>query len=195
MHIADGIVPAGWCVAAHVASFGALTLLGRRVEAEEVVRMGMMAAMAFVASLIHFPLAGTSVHLGLFGLTGILLGVRSFPVIYTALLFQALLFQHGGLLTLGLNAINMGLGGLAAALLWSLPKLPDAPRAFLAGFAGVLLPALLMATEFRLAGYGKGFFVIATIYVAAAALEGAITVAMVSFFRRVKPAMLERLAA
>lgn len=191
MHIADGIIPTMWCGAAHAVSWGAVSWLGKRLETEEIVRLGMLASVSFGISLVHFPLGGTSVHLGLYGLIGILAGRRAFPVIFAALLFQTMLFQHGGLLSLGLNAINMGTGALLAAILWRTGLGPDSVRAFLSGFIGVLIPALLIALEFSLAGYGKGFLFISALYLGAAVLEGAITVAAVSFLRGSKPELLQ----
>jgi cobalt/nickel transport system permease protein len=192
MHIADGIIPNTWCAAAHAASWTALYWLGRRIEAGEVVRLGMLASAGFVISLIHFPLGGTSVHLGLYGLTGILAGRRALPAIFAALLFQTILFQHGGLLTLGLNAVNMGIGAMLASLLWRSQVGPDSVRAFLCGFLGVLVPALLIALEFSLAGYGKGFFFVTALYLGAAALEGVMTLVIVAFLRSARPALLVR---
>ena len=196
MHIADGVLPASWCLAGHGLAWAAVWGLGRRTDPSEVVRMGFLASTTFVVSLIHFPLAGTSIHLGLFGLSGILLGRRAFPVVFATLLFQSLLFQHGGLLSLGVNAVNMGAGSLFAAGMWaSAARLPEPLRAFLGGFAGVLLPALLMAAEFSLADYGKGFYYIAALYLAVAAIEGLVTAAIVAFLRRAKPGVLARAAA
>lgn len=157
--------------------------------------MGLLAAAAFVASIVHFPLAGTTVHLGFFGLLGVLLGRRSFPVVFAALLFQAMLFQHGGLLSLGVNVLNMGAGALMGAAIWRFSHIPEQARAFAAGFTGALAPALLMAAEFSLTGYGKGFFFIAGIYSIVALAEGAATAAIVGFFRRMKPEILRPVAA
>ena len=190
MHIADGILPVSLCVAGYAGAMAPVYVLGRRIEPVQVTRMGMLASAAFIASLIHFTVAGTSIHLGLFGLMGILLGRRAFPVVFVTLLFQTLLFQHGGLLSLGVNSVNMGLGSLSGWWLWRAPRVPEAVRAFLAGFAGILVPALLMAAEFSMAGYGKGFYYIAAVYLAAATIEGLLTVAMVGFFRRVRPQFL-----
>src|SRR5687767_3126704 len=195
MHIADGVLPASWCLAGHGLAWAAVWGLGRRSDPSEVVRMGFLASATFVVSLIHFPLAGTSIHLGLFGLSGILLGRRAFPVIFATLLFHSLLFQHGGLLSLGMNAVNMGAGGLLAAGLWSAARVPEPLRAFLSGFVGILLPAVLMAAEFSLADYGKGFYYIAGLYLAVAAIEGLVTAAIVAFLRRAKPGVLVRVAA
>jgi cobalt/nickel transport system permease protein len=191
MHIADGILTPAWCLSGHALALGAVGLLGRRVEPWEVARMGMLSAAGFVVSMLHFPLLGTSVHLGLFGFTGIVLGGRAFPVIYTTLLFQALLFQHGGLLALGVNALNMGVGALAAHLLWRAPGLPEVVRGAAAGFVGTYLPAVLLVGEFEATGYGKGFAAIAVVYLAVAAIEGALTATAVAFVRQAKPALLE----
>jgi cobalt/nickel transport system permease protein len=192
MHIADGIIPNIWCGAAHGLSWTALYWLGRKIETEEVVRLGMLASASFVISLIHFPLGGTSVHLGLYGLTGILAGRRAFPVIFAALIFQTMLFQHGGLLSLGLNAANMGAGALLAGMIWRAGLGPERLRAFVCGFVGVLTPALLIAAEFSLTGYGKGFYFMAALYLGAAALEGALTMASVAFLRGARPVLLEQ---
>jgi cobalt/nickel transport system permease protein len=190
MHIADGILPATWCAVGHGIALAGIYVTGRKVEPDEVVRMGLLSSAAFVVSLIHFPLGGTSVHLGLFGLIGILLGRRALPVLYATLLFQALAFQHGGLLTLGVNTLNMAAGALLAALIWTIPGLNDSLKAFAAGFVGIMAPALLIAAEFSLAGYGKGIYFIGAVYLAAAAIEASLTVAVLSLLRRVKPAVL-----
>ena len=190
MHVADGILSTEISVGAYAVSMAAVYALGRRIEPEEVTRMGLLSAASFVVSLIHFPLAGTSVHLGLFGLIGILLGRRAFPVIFATLLFQTLLFQHGGLLSLGVNAVNMGAGALLAWGIWLLPGLPQGAKAFAAGFVGVMMPALLMAFEFSLSGYGRGFYYLMAIYLVVAAVEAALTMAAVAYFRRVKPGIL-----
>jgi cobalt/nickel transport system permease protein len=192
MHIADGIIPNVWCGVAHAAAWSGVYGLGRRIETEEVVRLGMLASANFVVSLIHFPLGATSVHLGMYGLIGILAGRRGFPVIFAALLLQSFLFQHGGLLTLGVNALNIGTGALLSAMLWRTGVGPESLRAFACGFFGVAAPALLIAVEFWLTGYGKGFFFMAALYLGAAAAEGVLTAAVVAFLRRARPEILSR---
>ena len=190
MHIADGVLPVELCIAAQAAAWSGLYALGKRLRPEEVSRMGLLAAASFVASLAHFPLAGVTVHLGLYGLIGVLLGRRAFPVVFATLLFQALLFQHGGLLCLGVNSLNMGAGALAAWGLWCAPVSNSSLRAFAAGFVGTLLPAALMAGEFAATGYGRGFAVLAVAYLAAATIEGFVAAAAVAFFERTKPEIL-----
>lgn len=152
--------------------------------------MGLASAAAFVVSTIQFPIAGLPAHLGLYGLIGILLGKRAFPVLYVCLLFQSLLLQNGGLLSLGVNSLNMGLGAFAGWWLWRLVPARAAIRALLAGFVGALLPALLLAWEFELADYGRGFYVVASLYAVIAAVEAAVTTLAVSFLGRTKPDIL-----
>ncbi len=152
--------------------------------------MGLAAAAAFVVSTIQFPILGVPAHLGLYGLLGMILRKRAFPVIYVCLLFQMLLFQHGGLLSLGVNSLNMGLGACVGWWSWSLRPLPPSLRAAVAGFAGALLPALALAWEFELADYGRGFFVIASLYSVVAAVEGAVTLLAQSFLQRARPDLL-----
>ncbi|MEZ5366006.1 MAG: energy-coupling factor ABC transporter permease [Bryobacterales bacterium] len=130
MHIADGILPASACVAAQAVAWGGVYLSSRNLEPQDVSKMGLLASAAFVSSLIQVPVAGVSVHLGLFGLLGVLLGRRAFPVVFAALLFQTLLFQHGGLLSLGVNALNMGAGAMAGWAVWKISGVPEGMRSF-----------------------------------------------------------------
>jgi cobalt/nickel transport system permease protein len=191
VHIADGIIATEALVAGNVACIGALYLAGRRVDPEEVPRMGFVGASLFAVSLLHFPLAGTSVHPSLLGLAGILLGRRVVPVLFVVLLFQALLFQHGGFLSVGLNTLNMATGAMLASLAWRSPLRSEAVRAFLAGSLAVLLPTLLMGIQFLLTGYGRGMLYLLSVYWLVAALEGALAVTAVRFFRAVQPGILE----
>jgi ABC-type Co2+ transport system permease subunit len=78
-------------------------------------------------------------------------------------------------------------------MIWSVAKVPVYIRALLAGFAGIIVPAMLMVTEFRLSGYGTGIGLLIAIYLLAAAVEAAITLSAVKFFLRVKPEIVKEL--
>jgi cobalt/nickel transport system permease protein len=190
MHIADGIINLPVSIAANVASISIAYVFSRHTESDHIPKMGMIGSALFVASLIHFPLVGTSLHLGLFGLAGIILGQRSYPVVFAVLLMQSLIFQHGGLLSVGINSINMGIGSLAAWLIWQQRKLPEVLRSVLAGFCGIFLPACLMATLFQISGYGKSIFYLLSIYLVAAIVESGITLSAVLFLRKIKSDIL-----
>lgn len=191
MHISDGIINTPVCLAAHAVAAVAIYVSGKSASSEEIPRMGMTGAALFVVSLLQFPIAGASIHLGLFGLAGIILGRRAFPVVFTVLLIQSLIFQYGGLLTLGINAINMGSGAFLAWLIWRYLPISVFGRAFIAGISGILVPALFMAIEFRLSGYGSGIYILLLIYLVTALIEGGITFVAVNFFRKVKPDILQ----
>lgn len=190
MHVADGILPVSLCVAGYAISLAGCAWGSRKLEAEEVPRMGLLAAAAFVASTIHFPIAGTSVHFGLFGLLGLVLGVRAMPVIFAVLVLQSFLFQHGGFLSLGVNATNMCAGALCGLLAGRITSLPLAIRGFLAGFLGIFVPALLLMAEFQFVGYGRSLFLLALIYAVVGAMEGSFTSLITAFLQRVRPAIL-----
>jgi len=186
MHISDGIINNNICIVGHFIALGWVYMSGRKAESEDIPKMGITAAALFVISLIHIPIGGTSLHPGLFGITGIILGKRAFPVIFSVLLFQALIFQHGGLLSLGLNALNMGIGAHLAFYIWQQKFINEHVKSFLAGFVGAIIPVVLMALEFRLSGYGKGILVIFSIYILVAVFEGFLALFVVNFFRKVK---------
>lgn len=190
MHLSDGIISTPVCIAANAAALGLIYLSSRNTRPEEIPAMGMTGAALFAASLLHFPIAGTSIHPGLFGLAGVILGKRSFPVIFTALLFQSLIFQHGGLLSVGVNAINMGTGAWTAWLIWNIKHIPFNLRALLAGFAGIFMPALMISGEFIITGYGSSIALLAAIYAVAALIEAGITLSAAAFLRKVKPEII-----
>jgi cobalt/nickel transport system permease protein len=187
MHIADGILPVEISIAADVVAVGLVYLGGRNLKSEEIPRMGVFAAALFIISLIHFPIAGTSIHLGLFGFAGMLFGLRAIPIIFVNLLFQALIFQHGGVLSLGLNTLSMGSGALISAVLWRWVKLNRQVISFLCGVLGILLPAALIALIFVMADYGKGMWFMISVYLPTSAIEGVLTVFVYNFFQKVKP--------
>jgi cobalt/nickel transport system permease protein len=195
MHVSDGILPVEICIAGYVLALGATVLASRKLETEEVPRMGLLAAATFVASLVNVPVAGVSVHFGLFGLVGLLLGVRAMPVIFAVLILQTFLFQHGGFLSLGVNVVNMAAGGLVAGAIGRYASGPLGLRAAVAGFAGIFLPALLLLGEFQIAGYGRSMWLLAGAYAIVGALEGVFTSMVIAFLNRTKPALLVHLRA
>ncbi|MCP5047815.1 MAG: cobalt transporter CbiM [bacterium] len=187
MHIADGILPVEISIIADASALALVYVGGRNLESEEIPRMGVFAAALFIVSLIHFPIAGTSVHLGLYGFAGLLFGMRAIPIIFVNLLFQSLIFQHGGLLSIGINTLTMGSGALLSAAIWRWVKINRQIKSIFCGFLGILVPALLIALLFILANYGKGMLFMISVYLPTAAIEGALTLFIYNFFNKVKP--------
>jgi len=109
MHISEGIL-----APVILAGGGALTAAGTAVglkslDYEEIPSLGILSAAFFVASLIHVPIGPVSAHLVLNGMLGLFLGWKAFPAILVGAALQALLFQFGGITTLGVNTLNMAL--------------------------------------------------------------------------------------
>ncbi len=199
MHIADGVLPlsslvAGWAGAGAVAS-----LALRKAPFEALPKAAVMTSGFFVASLIHVPLGPTSVHLTLNGLVGMVLGPLAFPAIMVGLVLQALLFQHGGLLSVGANALMLGLPALLAWKIFAAVSRFDfrhrqAAAGFLAGALSIFFSGLFLALW--LATAGREFFAIARLALAAhlplMGLEGLVCASVAVFLAKVKPDILWR---
>lgn len=198
MHIAEGVLP-GWMLCAGAGLTAGGTWLGlRAMEEERLPQTALLSAAFFVASLIHVPLGPTSVHLLLNGLNGIVLGWIAFPSLLVALFLQALLFQFGGITTLGVNTFNMAFPGVVAWLLFGgMARRGGRGLVALAGVLtavlGVGLGALLVAGELALTA--RGFLPVARLALVAhlpvMGIEAVLTAATLSFLRRVRPEVLE----
>ena len=124
------------------------------------------------------------------------MGWAAFPAITVALILQALLFQYGGLTTLGVNAWNMALPAILAGYLarpWlSRSGWPRFLAAFFCGALGVVGAAILTALSLSLTD--EGFLTSAKIlllaHVPVAAVEGLVTASAISFLAQVRPEML-----
>lgn len=101
MHVSEGILSGPVLVSgAALAAVG--TGIGlKRLDYDDIAKAGMLSAGFFVASLIHIPIGPANAHLILSGLVGLLLGWGAFPAILVGVSLQAVLFQFGGITTLG----------------------------------------------------------------------------------------------
>ena len=198
MHIAEGVL--GPSV---LALGGALSLAGcalglRRLDESRIIPVALLSAAFFTASLVHVPIGPVSAHLILNGLLGLLLGWAAFPAIAVALLLQALLFQYGGLTTLGVNAWNMALPAILAGYLvrpWLQREgWPRLLAAFCCGMCAVAGAALL--TALSLVFSEEGFITTAQILVLGhlpvAVVEGLVTASAIAFLAKVRPEMLQQ---
>ena len=116
MHISEGVLSTPVLL-----SGAALTVVGtaiglKKMDYDRIPQVAVLSAAFFVASLIHVPIGPSSVHLILNGLLGLLLGWAAFPAILVGLALQALLFQYGGLIVLGVNTFNMAMPAVVLPL-------------------------------------------------------------------------------
>ncbi len=209
VHIPDGILPIGLTLGGWVAAGGMAALALSRIRARPdpgagVPRAALMTAVFFAASLVHIPVPPASVHLLLPGLMGAVLGWYAVPAVMIGLFFQAVMFGHGGLTTLGVNTLVLGLPAMAAFAALHLTggasgagRLRGAADAALGAgavalavalFSGVLLaglPAHLDAGTERAA-----IAALAVAHLPLMVVEGVVVAAALAFLRRVGPDLL-----
>ena len=188
MHISDGVlstqvVTAGWALAGIGVAVGL-----RKMDQEKIVQVAFASSVFFLASLVNVRIPPSSAHLSLLAPVGIILGWSAFPALFTALILQALLFQFGGLLSLGVNTLNVAIPALLVSLIFSSPirrsgVLFSSVLSFSAGFLAVLLSAAQVALSLYLSGRAMesiSYFVFAA-HLPLAVIEGTVTLFMVSF--------------
>jgi len=174
------------------------------VQDREIPGLALMTSAFFAASLIHVRIGPTSVHLLLHGLVGAVAGPGTMIPIVVGLIMQALLFAHGGVTTLGVNAVMIGLPAVAAGWCirrWGLPVGGQGPVSaarptlvgFLAGSGAVILSlAIFLAVGLTA---DPAFFSAIGVFLVAhlplAAVEGLVTAAAVGFLVKVKPEVLD----
>ncbi len=196
MHISEGVLSGNVLIAGGALAAAGTAIGLKKLDYEQIARVGILSAAFFVASLVHVPIGPSNVHLIMNGVVGLLLGWAAFPAILVALVLQGIFFQYGGLTTLGINTIIMAIPAvmvyyLYRPLIWK-NKTVSSIGAFAGGFLAVLIGAIiaglaLMFTE-------KNFLEIAGIIVVAhlpvMIIEGIVAVFCVAFLKKVQPSML-----
>lgn len=155
MHISEGVLSGYPLVVGAVGAAIGVAVGLKKIEMNDIPRVGIVSAALFVASLIHINVGPASVHLILNGIGGILLGVQLFPAYFVALLLQVLLFQFGGITVLGVNICTMAFSGVIGGCLGRYvikrvgqPWLGGA----IAGGAGVILAGIFTAMALIFSG-------------------------------------------
>ena len=120
IHLSDGVVKPEAIILGFICSFFLLRITLKQLREEEIPRIALLSAGFFIASLIHFRIGPSSVHLILNGLVGVLLDRRSILAISTGIVLQTFLLSHGGISTIGLNILIIGLPALFSGSLFRL---------------------------------------------------------------------------
>ena len=161
MHIMEGYLPAGYCVAWGVVCLpfliaGFISLRNKVKEnRRNMTLIAMAGAFIFVISSLKIPsVSGSCSHMTGTGLGAILFGPAAVSVLgIIVLIFQAVLLAHGGLTTLGANTFSMAVAGpLVSFGLYKLCgklKVNRRVSIFLAAFLGDLFTYCV--TSFQLA--------------------------------------------
>jgi cobalt/nickel transport system permease protein len=193
-HLVDGILAAPVVVAGTALAAGGLVIGCRRLEPERIPKAALLAAAFFVVSLVHVPIGPWGLHPLLNGLLGILLGWAAFPVIFVALLLQAMIFGVGGITVLGVNTVTLALPAVVVHALFAARVERGSPVLWgaLAGASAAVMSGALVATALALSG--KELWPAATLvsaaYLPLAAVEAGLTATIASYLVRVHPAML-----
>ena len=175
MHISEGIL-SGTALAIGWAGTLAGTYIGlKHTDPEKIVKTALLTSGFFLASLINVRFGPVATHLTLMGVMGLILGWSIFPAVLVALFLQAVLFQFGGLIVLGVNTLNMALPGLIVYLIFRGKNLFNY---FMAGFisvilGGIMLSLFLWKTDENFINIIK---IIMTAHIPLAILEGVITI-------------------
>ncbi len=213
MHIPDGYLsPLTYLPAYAVAAplwVHAFRRVRRILNEETLPFISALTALSFMIMMLNIPVpGGTSGHAIGTAVIAILFGPwTGFLSVSLVLLIQALLFGDGGITSLPVNALGMGLIASFTAA-WAYPvlrkKFPQSVAAFLSGWSSIVAASILIALALGIqpliasdAG-GNPLFFPFSLSVTIPALvgahllffgvvEGIFTVLVLSFVRRIRP--------
>lgn len=211
MHMADALLSPTVGGTMWAASAAALAYSGAKLRRDSDERMtpfmGVLGAFLFAAQMINFtiPGVGSSGHLAGGALLALLLGPHAaFLTIASVLVAQALFFADGGLLALGCNLFNLGIIPCFIIYPWVFKpivgKTENGSRLNAAIVVSSILAlqlgafAVVLETHFsRIASLPFSTFLLLMqpIHLAIGIVEGAATVAVVSFVRKARPDILQ----
>jgi cobalt/nickel transport system permease protein len=197
MHISEGVLSAPVLAAGAAASAGFIFAGFRKIQGEMLTKTALMSSLFFIGSFIHVPVGPSSVHLLLNGVIGAVLGLMAFPAVFVALLFQALMFQFGGLTTLGVNTFNLAFPALAAFFIFRISlRQSGALRMvlfFLTGFVPVVFSCLLVALSLFFSGEQlfQAAFAVFMANVPVMIIEGGASVFIFQFILKIYPEILQ----
>ncbi|HOX36610.1 MAG TPA: energy-coupling factor ABC transporter permease [Candidatus Brocadiia bacterium] len=207
MHMADALISPAvglgfWAVSGTLAARAARKL---ETDSSRAPMMGVLGAFVFAAQMINFTIPGTgsSGHLGGGLLLSILLGPSAALITITGVLtIQCLLFADGGLLALGCNIFNLGFYpcfiGLPIYRFIAGNGDSRSRSAFgmiAASVIGLELGALSVVAQTVLSGigdlpFGKFILFMGGIHLPIGIVEGLVTVSVVGFVTKIRPAAL-----
>jgi len=209
MHIPDGflsIAVAGilWLVSL-VFIFIALKKAGKEIDESRLPLVGVLAAAIFAGQMLNFAVSGgTSGHLLGAALAVLLVGPWPAVLIMTSVVVvQALVFQDGGILTLGANLFNMAVVGVAVAYFVSSlfrrwfgrQRWAALLTAFTAGWLSIFIASLAAALELAFSGTSPANIAIPAmggIHALIGIGEGLITLGAVSLLMASKPQLFDQ---
>lgn len=217
MHVSEGFLPAKYCLFWYLICtpfwVKGVYDLSRLVKENRnsLLLLGSAGGFCFVLSSLKIPsVSGSCSHPTGVGLGAILFRPWVMTVIGTIVLgFQALLLAHGGITTLGANAMSMAIvGSFSAWALYRILKRVGAPMwlaVFVAAAISDLLTYCVTATQLAwafpdpisgfLGSWTKFMAIFAVTQIPLAISEGLLTVVVVTYLVKYSRSELERLGA
>lgn len=197
MHISEGVLTWPILVGGAAVSIAGVAIGLKKTDYDKLPQVAVLASTFFIASFIHVPVGPSAAHLVLNGLCGIILGWGAFPAIFVGLALQALLFQYGGLTTLGINTFIMAVPAIVVYLAFSslagkqggvIPRVAE----FAAGAVAIFLSGLFAALSLALSGeaFVPAAKLLILVHIPLMIIEGIITVFTIEFIKKVKPDIL-----
>jgi cobalt/nickel transport system permease protein len=197
MHLMDGVLSApvltgGFAIAGALCAWSAM-----KIRDEEIPRIAVLTAGFFVASLIHFRVGLSSVHLTFHGLVGVVLGRRAPLAFLVGLYLQAALLQHGGFTVLGVNTCIFAIPALIVWPIFRFISNGGEKRRMLAGFicgsiavllSGFLWMLVLITTD---EDFKQLAYIVFVIHIPLMIIEGIITGFTIQYLSRVQPMLLK----
>ena len=200
MHIMEGYLPGGFCIAWGVICVpfliaGFMSIKKTLNEHRNLITLlAMSGAFVFVISSLKIPsVTGSCSHMTVTGLGAILFGPSAVSILgIIVLLFQAILLAHGGLTTLGANTFSMAIAGPFVSygifFVCKKCKVNKHISIFLAATLGDLFTYCVTAVQLALAHHadttimgamGKFLLMFAPTQLSLAIIEGVITVLII----------------
>jgi cobalt/nickel transport system permease protein len=206
MHIPDAFIPIWqgaiyWAIAL-IFVYLSLRWAKNELNEEKLPLVAVLAAGIFALQAFNLPVSmGTSGHLVGGALVAIILGspFAAVFILTLVLIVQGILFGDGGITTMGVNILNMGVvGGFVGffsfkgimAVTRSMPV-----SAFIAAWLACLIPALFASVELWFAGtfpLEAGLFAMGIYYAIIGVIEGIVTVAAIYLSVNVRPDLVDK---
>ena len=212
MHLAEGVLPLGQAIAwsALAAPTVFWSLRGEQQTRRDIpsspVIMAGVTSLLFAGTLMPLPVpvVGATSHICLTPVLALVVGVRRivWPTFFV-LLLQAVFFAHGGLTTLGVNTLTLGLlGPLTTVGLWALFRQFGVGGAFalalacgVGGLSVYVADAVVLAMALSDAAapattFGVVLLGFAPVQVPLAVLEAVVSVGIVRLLAKRRPDLL-----
>jgi cobalt/nickel transport system permease protein len=205
LHIPDAFIPIWqgaiyWAIAL-VFVYLSLRWAKNELNEEKLPLVAVLAAGIFALQSFNLPVSmGTSGHLVGGALVAIILGspFAAIFILTLVLIVQGIMFGDGGITTMGVNILNMGVvGGFVG--FYSFKGLKAATKsmpvsAFIAAWLACIIPALCAAVELWFAGtfpLEAGLIAMGIYHAIIGVIEGVVTVAAIYLIVNVRPDLVD----